>query len=232
MSGARAARGRFITFEGGEGVGKSTQVERLMARLEAFGIRALATREPGGSPRAEAIRELLLAGAAQPLGPMAEAILFSAARADHLDQTIRPALERGLWVACDRFADSTRAYQGVLGQIEGGIIRALERIVVGATRPDLTLILDVPAEVGLARASERRQTAGEGADRFEAETLDFHRTLRQAFRAIADAEPERCVLIDASDNSKEVEEAVWAAVHERLAPGKGSMARPGLARVG
>ncbi|MDJ1156792.1 dTMP kinase [Chelatococcus sp. SYSU_G07232] len=211
-------RGRFITFEGGEGAGKSTQVQRLMARLDAAGIRAMATREPGGSPRAEEFRKVLLSGAAKELGPMAEALLFSAARSDHLEHTIRPALARGIWVVCDRFADSTRAYQGALGNLEPAVIRAMERIVVGSTYPDLTLILDLPPELGLARAEARRNARNEGTDRFEAEDVGFHRVLRKAFLDIAEAEPERCVVIDASAAPEIVEERVWEAVKTRLAP--------------
>ena len=213
-------KGRFITFEGGEGAGKSTQVERLLRRLEARGFKAVATREPGGSPRAERIRQSLLSGEAKRFGPLAEALMFSAARMDHLDNTIRPALERGAFVLCDRFADSTRAYQGALGAIDPALIEALERVVVGATKPDLTFVLDVPADTGLARASRRRR--GEGADRFEAEDRAFHDGLRRAFLAIAEREPERCVVIDASRSPAAVENAIWTVVEGRLlAPSAG-----------
>ncbi|WP_371349025.1 dTMP kinase [Ancylobacter sp. IITR112] len=203
----------FITLEGGEGAGKSTQVRRLLARLQAAGIDAIGTREPGGSTGAEIMRHLILSGAAKPLGPLAEATLFAAARADHLDATIRPALARGATVVCDRFADSTRVYQGALGNVDPRLIAALEEVTVGETRPDLTLILDVPAEEGLARAATR---SGQGADRFEREGLAFHRALREAFRALAADEPERCVLIDASGTPEAVEEAIWQAVSARL----------------
>ena len=205
--------GRFITLEGGEGAGKSTQLRRLLARLQAAGIDAVGTREPGGSTGAEIMRHLILSGAAKPLGPLAEATLFAAARADHLDATIRPALARGAWVVCDRFADSTRAYQGALGNVDPRLIAALEQVTVGETRPDLTLILDLPAEVGLARAAAR---SGRDADRFESEGLAFHLALREAFRALATSEPERCVLIDASFEAEAVEEAIWQAVSTRL----------------
>lgn len=207
------ATGRFITLEGGEGAGKSTQVRRLLARLQAAGIDAVGTREPGGSTGAEIMRHLILSGAAKPLGPLAEATLFAAARADHLDATIRPALARGAWVVCDRFADSTRVYQGALGNVDPRLIAALEQVTVGETRPDLTLILDLPAEEGLARAAAR---SGQGADRFESEGLAFHRALREAFRALAADEPARCVLIDASGTPEAVEEAIWQAVSTRL----------------
>jgi dTMP kinase len=206
--------GRFITFEGGEGAGKSTQIERLNRRLRASGIDTVITREPGGSPKAERIREVLLAGRAKPLGPFAEAVLFAAARADHLEKTIRPALARGAFVLCDRFSDSTRAYQGALGKVEEGLLAGLERIVVGGTRPDLTLVLDVPAQIGLARAGTRRKRSR--ADRFEAEGAPFHEALREAFRSIVLAEPERCVLIDAVPGPDEVERAIWEVVRRRL----------------
>lgn len=208
-----AGSGRFITFEGGEGAGKSTQVRRLAERLAERGLDVVTTREPGGSPGAEIIRHVLLAGAAKPLGPLAEATLFAAARADHLDVTIRPALARGAWVICDRFADSTRAYQGAQGQVDAKLLEALEAATVGETRPDLTILLDLPAEEGLARAAAR---SGAGADRFESEDLTFHRNLRAAFRDIAAREPARCVVIDAGAPPERVAEAVWQAVSERL----------------
>jgi dTMP kinase len=208
--------GRFITFEGGEGAGKSTQIERLLRRLKERGIEAIATREPGGSPKAERIRERVLAGAAKPYGPLAEALMFSAARIDHLNETIRPALARGAFVLCDRFSDSTRAYQGTLGRIEPGLMRALEEATVGETRPDLTFILDVPAGTGLARAAERRREAAQGADRFEREDASFHERLREAFLDIARQEPDRCVVVDAERDADLVEEDIWRIVTERL----------------
>jgi dTMP kinase len=204
--------GLFITFEGGEGAGKSTQVARLRGRLEEAGHRVVATREPGGSPRAEAIRASILGGEAKPYGPLAEALLFSSARHDHLEKKIRPALREGAIVLCDRFADSTRAYQGAVGEIEPGLIDALEQIIVRATRPDLTLVLDLPAEEGLARAAARRQEGGSGVDRFEQENVDFHNKLRDAFRAIAKNEPERCQVIDASRGPDEVADEIWQIV--------------------
>jgi dTMP kinase len=220
--------GRFITFEGGEGAGKSTQIERLRHRLEARGVDVITTREPGGSPRAERIRQSLLSGEAKRFGPFAEALMFSAARMDHLHETIRPALERGAFVLCDRFADSTRAYQGVLGAVDQALIEELERAVVSETRPDLTFILDVPADVGLERASHRR--GGEGADRFEAEDRSFHDRLRQAFLTIAEQEPERCVVIDANRDVDTVESEIWQAVERLL--GRFTDAMEGEARAG
>lgn len=207
-------RGRFITFEGGEGTGKSTQAAMLADRLETFGLGVVLTREPGGSPGAEAIRHVVLSGAAKPLGVHAEAILFAAARDDHVRQVIRPALDAGHWVICDRFADSTRIYQGSLGNVDARLISGLERISVGDTKPDLTIILDLSPETGLARASRRSGKA----DRFESEALDFHTKLREAYRELAEREPDRCVLVDASRDSRGVAEAVWAIVDQRLEP--------------
>jgi dTMP kinase len=208
------AAGRFITLEGGEGVGKSVQARRLAARLGEAGLTVVLTREPGGSPGAEALREVILSGGAARYGAIGEAILFSAARIDHIDATIAPALKCGEWVVCDRFLDSTRAYQGAAGQLDPALVASLERVAVGACRPDLTLVLDLPAAEGLARASARRGEAA--ADRFEGEGLAFHETLRRAFLAIVEAEPMRCVLIDARPGESEVAAAIWAAVRARL----------------
>jgi dTMP kinase len=211
-----AARGRFITLEGGEGAGKSVQAKRLEEKLKAIGLAVVRTREPGGSPHAEALREAILSGRASRFGPEGEALLFAAARIDHLDVTIVPALARGAWVVCDRFADSTRAYQGVAGNLPEGYIARLEEVTVGANRPNLTLMLDLPVETGLARAAERRGKGG--ADRFEAESLEFHLTLRRAFLDIAAAEPERCAVIDATGSESEVASAIWSIVEARLDP--------------
>ena len=206
--------GRFITFEGGEGGGKSTHAKLLGEKLEKIGIDVVLTREPGGSPGAEIIRHVLLSGAAKPLGAETEAILFAAARDDHVRATIAPALASGKWVICDRFLDSTRVYQGILGHVDAQLIRGLERVTVGETMPDLTLILDVPVEIGLARASERR---GSGtADRFEAENVEFHEKLRGSYAALAKLEPERCILIDATQSREAVQDHIWSVVNERL----------------
>ena len=210
-----ARRARFITLEGGEGVGKSTQVLRLAERLRQSGIDAIETREPGGSPGAEMLRDLLLSGRTKDLGAKGEAILFAAARIDHIDHKIAPALAAGIWVISDRFADSTRAYQGTLGGLDAGFLRALERVTLGELRPDLTLILDLPAEVGLARAAARRGP-GVASDRFEAELIAFHDALRKAYREIAAAEPQRCVIVDATRSEDEVAQAIWDAVSYRL----------------
>jgi dTMP kinase len=220
-------RGRFITFEGGEGTGKSTHVGLLADRLEALGLSVVRTREPGGSPAAEVIRHVLLSGVAQPLGVAAEALLFGAARADHVGNTIEPALARGAWVICDRFIDSTRVYQGSLGHLNPGFLRALERVTVGTLLPDLTFMLDVPADVGLARARKRR--GGGDADRFEAESLTFHEAVREAYRRLVVAEPGRCIAIDATEPKPAVAERIWKTVQERLDPATEPVALAGVA---
>jgi dTMP kinase len=209
-------RGRFITLEGGDGAGKSVQARRLEERLCAVGIAVVRTREPGGSPGAEALREAILSGFASRFSAVGQAMLFSAARVDHLDQTILPALARGTWVVSDRFADSTRAYQGAAGNLPPEFIASLERLTIGSNRPDLTLILDLDPEVGLKRAEARRQRGH--ADRFESEGLPFHQTLRRAFLDIAAAEPWRCVVIDAEGGEDDVAAAIWSAVEARLDP--------------
>jgi len=205
-------QGRFITFEGGEGAGKSTQVKRLVARLEADGRDVVATREPGGSPGAEDIRALVLRGQADRWSPVTETLLMYAARRDHVERVIRPALARGAWVVCDRFADSTRAYQGAAGGVDPALIAALETHILETTRPDLTLIFDMPVSVGLERAHARA-----GAEmRFESKGQAFHERLREGFLAIARDEPARCAVIDAAGSPDEVAARVWAAVQERL----------------
>lgn len=211
----RLAKGVFITFEGGEGAGKSTQIGLLAKKLHAKKYDVVVTREPGGSPGAEAVRHVLLSGAAEPLGPEMEALLFAAARSDHVEQLIRPALARGAIVLCDRFLDSSRVYQGVTGGLEAGFMDALEQVAIHGTVPDLTLILDIDPAEGLARATARR---GEEAvaDRFEKETLSIHQRRREAFLAIAKAEPERCVVIDAAAAPEAVENEVTAAVFAAL----------------
>lgn len=209
-------QGKFITFEGGEGTGKSTQAAMLALRLEALGLGVQLTREPGGSPGAEIIRHVLLTGAAKPLGADVEAMLFAAARDDHVQCTILPALQSGKWVVCDRFADSTQVYQGILGQVDQKLLNVLERVSVGELSPDLTVILDLPVEIGLNRAKLRRGSAE--ADRFEGEGAEFHLKLRDAYLAIAAREPDRCVVIDASAAEETVANAIWQAVQLRLNP--------------
>ena len=207
-------RGRFITFEGGEGSGKSTQIRKLAERLDVAKLRVIVTREPGGSPGAEIIRHLVLSGMGKLLGPEAETLLFAAARDDHVRTVILPALNQGIWVLCDRFFDSTRAYQGQLGQVPAGLVNAMQRVTIGDLKPDLTFILDVPVEVGLQRAAMRRGNAT--ADRFEAEGIKFHRDLHDAYRRIAAEDPERCVLIDSTADQDTVAARIWTALREHL----------------
>jgi len=208
-------RGRFITFEGGEGSGKSTQIKTLAERLNGAELRTIVTREPGGSPGAEIIRHLLLSGMGKLLGPEAETLLFAAARDDHVHAVIEPALDQGIWVLCDRFFDSTRAYQGRLGKVDPGILNAMQRVTIGDLKPDLTIILDVPVAVGMSRAAARRGLTA--PDRFEAEDLTFHQGLRDAYRQLAAAEPQRCVLIDADAPAGMVAARIWGVVRDRLA---------------
>jgi dTMP kinase len=202
-------RGLFITFEGGEGAGKSTQAKLLSARLEGAGIPTLVTREPGGTPLGEDVRGLILKD--RPQDPVTELLLFAAARAEHMTALIRPALDEGTWVISDRFMDSTRVYQGRLYSVEPELIKMLERFTVAPDFPDLTLILDLPPEAGLERANSRGTLS-----RYDAERIETHVALRQGFLEIAEAEPKRCVLIDGSLRADSVETAVWQAVSERL----------------
>jgi len=204
----------FITFEGGEGAGKSTQIRMLADSLRASGHEVVVTREPGGSPGAEAIRHVVLSGAAEPFGTEMEAVLFAAARADHIDQTIRPALARGAVVLSDRFVDSSRVYQGVTGGLDRPFMEALERATVEDMMPDLTLILDIDPEEGLRRAGARRGASE--ADRFEKEGLSLHRRRRKAFLDIAKAEPKRCKVIDASRPAEKIAADITAAVEAAI----------------
>ena len=209
-----AGRGRFISFEGGEGSGKSTQIKKLAERLEASKLRAIVTREPGGSPGAEVIRHVLLSGMGKLLGPDAETLLFAAARDDHVRTVIQPALNQGTWVLCDRFSDSTRVYQGRVGNVAPSLLNAMERVTIGDLKPDLTIILDIPVEIGMKRAAARR---GSGApDRFEAESIKFHQDLRDAYRQIAAGDPQRCVLIDANADTETVAARIWKALRDHL----------------
>lgn len=210
-------RGKFITFEGGEGSGKSTHASLLSERLKTLGIECVLTREPGGSAGAEIIRHIILSGIAKPLGAETETILFAAARDDHVRVTIEPSLAAGKWVICDRFVDSTRVYQGILGKVDMRLIRGLERVTVGAAMPDLTFVLDVPANIGLARAKTRRGASA--PDRFESEAIEFHDDLRRAFLVLAEREPKRIVVIDGRAPRDVVAERVWSAVNARLLGG-------------
>lgn len=201
--------GRFITFEGGEGTGKSTQARRLADHLRAAGTEVVVTREPGGTPLAEAIRDLILAN--RPQEPRAEFLLFAAARAEHLTATIKPALERGAWVICDRFIDSTRVYQGDIFKVDADLIAAIEHLTVAPWFPDLTLILDLAPRVGLARAAERGALS-----RFDSARMDTHAALRAGFLKIARAEPRRCAVVDAAGDIGAVAARVLEVVTERL----------------
>ena len=213
-------RGRFITFEGGEGSGKSTHIKRLSERLEAEHLHTIVTREPGGSPGAEIIRHLVLSGMGKLLGAEAETLLFAAARDDHVRSVILPALAQGTWVLCDRFYDSTRAYQSRVGHVAPALVNAMTRVTIGDLKPDLTIILDVPVEVGLKRAAARRGSGA--ADRFESEDIEFHQALREAYAEIAKAEPQRCVVIDANADVETVAARVWSALRDRFPVNAGS----------
>jgi len=203
---------KFITFEGGEGTGKSTQVKLLAEALDAIGIDAVTTREPGGAPGAEDIRNLLVNGDVGRWSPMSETLLNYAARAEHLEKTVVPALASGKWVISDRFADSTLAYQGYGHGLDKNIIKDLNRVVLGGFKPDLTLVLDLDLDVGLARAKSR----GNGEDRYERMGRDFHERLRRGFLDIAAYEPVRCAVIDAAGDIETVAAQVRAVVSERL----------------
>jgi len=209
-----AGRGRFVTFEGGEGGGKSTQIERLASGLANHGHEVVQTREPGGSPIGERIRLLLLDPAAK-LDPVTQILLFGAARRDHVISLIEPALQRGAWVLCDRFMDSTRAYQGAAGAVDLDLVSSLEDAVVGRTRPDLTLILDIDPRRGLARANRRRGRAV-APDAFEASDIAFHSRVRQAYLDIAAREPQRCAVIDADRTADAVARDIAATCEARL----------------
>lgn len=212
----RVTRGRFITFEGGEGAGKSTQARLLVERLQAAGLTVVLTREPGGSEGAEALRALLVTGDRDRWTPTAETLLMYAGRSDHLTRLIRPALEAGTWVVCDRFSDSTRAYQGAGGGVSPAFIEVIEAEVVGPDKPDLTLVFDMPVEVGLERAFGRDMFEA----RFESKGLEFHERLRAEFLRIAASQPQRCAMIDATGTLEGVADQVWSAVSSRLEVGE------------
>ncbi len=209
--------GRFITFEGGDGVGKSTQLQRLAERLEGAGIGVTTTREPGGTPFAERLRDLILDPSTPDHPPLAEAFLFAAARHDHVECLIRPALERGDWVLSDRFADSTRAYQGAAGGVEAGALAQIEALAHPDMRPGLTIILDLAPDAGRRRIAHRDGGTPQSGDRFERRRDEFQARLREAFLEIAAAEPDRCHVIDAALPEDAVADAIWAAVADRFA---------------
>lgn len=205
--------GRFITFEGGEGAGKSTQLKLLAESLEAAGLDVVQTREPGGSPGAEAIRRLLVEGEPGRWDAVTETLLHFAARRDHLVRTVWPALSDGRWVLSDRFADSTMAYQGSGHGLPSHAIEQIYALSVGVFRPDLTVILDQPVEEGLRRAAARNNG---GEDRYERMGLEFHRRLRQGFLDIAKAHPDRCIVLSAQGSVEDVRARIWGAVEGRL----------------
>lgn len=211
-------QGRFITFEGGEGVGKSTQVKRLVAALSHRSIEAIRTREPGGTPKAEAVRAFILQGRSEAWGPGAEAVLFAAARLDHVNQLVAPNLDQGRWVISDRFADSTRAYQGLTGGVDVRLIDALEVLALNGHRPDLTIVLDMDPEAAFRRVMERETEAALAAtgDRFEKEDLEWHKRLRDAFLAIARNNADRCVIIPANQTEEALAEEVWDVMLRRF----------------
>lgn len=205
-------RGRFITLEGGEGAGKSTLIRSLADYLRAGGLEVIITREPGGTPGAEALREMLLTGETDRWSPMTEALLMYAARVDHVEKLIEPALTAGKWVLCDRFADSTTAYQGAGGGVPVEKLHGLHRAVLGDFQPDLTLVLDLDPRDGIARTHSR----GEAATRFERFDGSFHDAMRQAFLDIAAADSARCLVLDASQSPQAVHDAAVDGVHDRL----------------
>ena len=219
MTGRQSAVGRFITVEGGEGAGKSTQIRRLAAWLDRQGIETVTTREPGGTPGAEAIRALLVTGEPDRWDATTEALLMTAARRDHAEKVIRPALQRGAWVLCDRFADSTAAYQGYAGGLPlDGLagLAGLYRFAVGDLTPDLTVVLDLPVAEGLRRAGARASARSTAESRFEERNLQFHEAVRDGFLDIARREPARCVVVDAAAPVETVARQIAAAVEQRL----------------
>jgi dTMP kinase len=204
------SRGRFISFEGGEGTGKSTQARRLADTLSARSLKTVLTREPGGTPLGEAIRGLILAD--RPAVPASELLLFAAARIEHLAQVIRPALARGAWVVCDRYIDSTRVYQGILAHVDPRLISSIEQLTLApGDMPDLTLVLDLDPEVGRARAQERGSL-----NRFDRNDIEAQRTIRAGFLAVAAADPARCAVIDAAAPIDTIAANILAEVERRL----------------
>jgi dTMP kinase len=218
MLDGKASRARFITFEGGEGVGKSTQVKRLVAALSQRTAGAVRTREPGGTPSAEAIRAFILQGRSEQWGPGAEAVLFAAARLDHVNQLIAPNLAAGHWVVSDRFSDSTRAYQGLTGGVDVKLIDALEELALNGHSPDLTIVLDMDPEAAFRRVLARETEAAlvVTGDRFEKEDLEWHRRLREAFLAIARTNADRCVVIPAGQSEEALAQEIWDVMTRRF----------------
>ncbi|MEL7429116.1 MAG: dTMP kinase [Pseudomonadota bacterium] len=214
-AGKRSGQGFLITLEGGEGAGKSSQISLLAERFEELGYPVVTTREPGGTTGAEIIRHVLLSGAAEPFGEHLEAILFAAARADHVEQLIRPALEAGKIVICDRYIDSTRVYQGLCGKVDPEFLKDLEYAVCEGAWPDLTIVLDLDPKTGMARANKRRSKTDK-PDRFEKDTLKLQKQRRNAFLQLAKEEPERIKVVSASGSMKQVAARVWKTTTKHL----------------
>jgi dTMP kinase len=218
MTRTRPWPGVFITFEGGEGAGKSTQAALLAERAKAHGRETVLTREPGGVAQAEELRALLLSGGKERWSALSEALLMYAARAEHWRLLIEPALARGAWVICDRFADSSMAYQGYAGGLGAAALETLHRLVLGGVEPDLTIVLDVEAADGLARAAARVKARGEDATRFEQKDAAYHAALAQAFREIAHKAAHRCVLLPAGAGIDDLHAQIWTHVAARFGP--------------
>ena len=206
--------GKFITFEGGEGTGKTTQSKHLARKLMDRGLHVMNTREPGGSQLAERIRKALLTGIDERFGPFADALLFSVARDDHLTKIVRPALSAGSWIICDRFTDSTRAYQGMLGGVSSEVLVSLEELIVRNTKPDCTIILDMPAEKSLTRVKARNN--GKDSDRYDMMDVNYHKQIRDAFIDISKRDPDRCIVVDASGTQAHVANKIWQAVQNKF----------------
>lgn len=206
----------FITFEGGEGAGKSTQIQLLKERLENTGHPVVMTREPGGTPKAEEIRQLILSGQIKHMGPYSEALMFFIARQNHVEHLIQPALNNGMIVLCDRFSDSTLVYQGMANNLDIQELKRIEKTVVGDIQPDLTFILDIPAEIGIARARRRQQVSATETDRFEAEDLAFHEGLRQGFFKLAKEDKKRYIPVNATQSESEIADIIWHRVQDYL----------------
>lgn len=209
-------KGRFISFEGGEGSGKSTQIKHLAAHLRAKNIEVIITREPGGTAEGESIRDLLVTGDPERWDGLSEALMNYAARKRHVDSVIKPALYRGVWVLSDRFADSTMAYQGLVQEVGEAIINQLHRLVLGSFYPSLTIILDLDPDLGLRRSKKRNIRSGSQEMRYEQMGITFHKKLRTAFRLIAKNNPSRCVRIDASQSEIRIAQMVWKVVVKRF----------------
>lgn len=209
---------RFITFEGGEGVGKSTQVKHLVTRLDRASVECVRTREPGGTPKAEAIRSFILRGHCEAWGAGAEAVLFAAARLDHVTQLIAPSLNAGSWVISDRFHDSTRAYQGLTGGVETKLIDAIEELALDGYAPELTIVMDMDPKVAFERVEQRATETGipVSADRFEREDLKWHQELREAFLSIAKTNPARCHVVQADGDETEIAAQIWGIVQAQF----------------